>query len=118
MKKLDNNYFVNQIKVFIDEIINKPFYQNLTNYEKNLLILNYIVTVIKNFYDENNLVFNIPTGMEIYNIATQINLAMVINKNFYLTKENNNVVFKTRLNTNDILKVLDEVKSKFNYSFK
>lgn len=116
MIKLDNNYFKEQINSFLEKIADQPYFLTMADMEKNLLVVNYTITLVKDFYDKHNIPFNDITGMEIRNIADKIHLSFETNRDFCLQFTNGNKIkFKTKLKDSDINKLIDKVKSSMAY---
>ena len=110
LNELNDTDIKEQIQRFIGNIRNQPYFLNMSKFEKNLLIVNYIVNILHEFYSNNNIIIDKPKGMEITDIASQINLSIESNRKFNVRNNNSNVEFKTNLNERDVEKLLNRIK--------
>lgn len=110
LNELNYTNIKEQIQRFVGDISNQPYFSSMLKFEKNLLIVNYIVNILHEFYSNNNIIIDKPTGMEITDIASQINLSIESNRRFNVRNNNNNIEFKTNLNERDVEKLLNRIK--------
>lgn len=110
LNELNYTNIKEQIQRFVGDISNQPYFSAMSKFEKNLLIVNYIVNILHEFYSNSNIIIDKPTGMEITDIASQINLSIESNRRFNVRNNNNNIEFKTNLNERDVEKLLNRIK--------